>query len=85
MAIAGMPEKLPPCVYALFAAEPPPSLQLIDAGGVFSLLVKDVSKVGLASFSDGFGEASLFDLMLSIHGHMIFIGILEQLEQLNMQ
>ncbi len=39
-----VPDKLPPCVRALFAADP--SLKVPgDGGGVLTMLVKDVSKV----------------------------------------
>jgi hypothetical protein len=42
--VGGVPDKLPPCVRALFAADP--SLTVPgDGGGVFTLLLKDVSKV----------------------------------------
>ena len=41
---AGVQDKLPPAVHALFASDPS-LVQIQDGGGLFALLVKEVSQV----------------------------------------
>jgi hypothetical protein len=66
--VGSVPDKLPPCVRVLFAADPNVTIPG-DGGGVFTMLVKEVSKVSCVRRPSGIHICPFFTLEAAAYIH----------------